>query len=261
MKHARVYGTLTCLALWAAHAPGWAVYADGKGRDWRQVLDTRGLDWADLAGACPMEASAPCDGVVRGVDLGGWTWANRAQVKDLFNALLAAQPDGPPQRGLSDAVGSVAGPGYYWLAASLLHAAFEPTFLWPTNYSTSVGVAGMTSTLVAGGGVVVGSFGYGHAMVSLEGHFAVEATLAAPPPTGAWLWRPSAAQRDAPVRAIPEAGTALMWATGFVGMWVTVRRRVQPCSRANNASHNGAVTTKPSVENTIAAVASDCIVL
>lgn len=260
-KPARTRAAFLCIAFWALQAPCWAEYPDGNGREWRQVLATKGIAWADLAAACPREGSAPCSGMVGGVDLDGWTWASREQVKALFDTLLSDLPGAEPRHGLSDAVGSLAGPRYYWLAASLLAGAFEPTYLWPGNYGMGIGVAGMTSTLDKSGQPVMGSFGYGHNMVSIEGHFAIQPMPAALPYAGAWMWRQSTAAREALVlRAIPEPGTPLMWALGLAGMGLAVRAGSQRATRASTASHSGAIATKASVDNTIAAVASACSV-
>ena len=257
----RTYVALLGFTLWALHAPCWAEYPDGNGREWRQVLATKGIAWADLAAACPLRDSAPCSGMVSGVDLNGWTWASREQVKALFNTLLSDLPGATPGHKLTDAVGSLAGPRYYWLAASLLTSAFEPTHRWPGNYGMGILISGMTSTVDKSGHAVLGSFGYGHDMVSLEGHFAVQPMPAALPYAGAWLWRPSTAPREALVMgAIPEAGTTLMWALGLAGVGLAARRSGQPGNSPNTASHSGAVSTKASVDNTMAAVASACSV-
>jgi hypothetical protein len=261
-KSARACGASLCLALWALQAPCWAAYPDGNGREWRQVLATKGISWADLAAACPRGGAAPCSGMVGGVDLDGWTWASHEQVKALFNTLLSDLPGAAPRHGLSDAVGSVAGARYYWLVASLLSSAFEPTYLWPGNYGMGIGIAGMTSSVDDKGQAVMGSFGYGHDMVSIEGHFAIQPMPAALPYAGAWMWRPSTAAREAVVlRAIPEPGTTLMWALGLAGMGLAARSGSQRASQPSTASHSGAVSTKASVEKTMAAVASAGTVL
>lgn len=67
---------------------------------WRQLTETSGLTWNELASVCALETGT-CSGTVRGVDLSGWTWANSSQVTALFNRLgvplngyVAATPSG-----------------------------------------------------------------------------------------------------------------------------------------------------------------------
>lgn len=267
MKHqARELGALVCLTLGVLPASASTAYADGNGREWRQVSDTKGISWDEMAAVCPLQGASPCRGGVDriGVDLGGWTWATREQVKDLFNILLSDLPQFAAADRLPAEGGLRSGQHIYWLAASALTSAFEPTFVSATNYSTSIGVAGMTSTRGSNGQVVLGTFGYGHGMVRLDGHFAIEIIPSAPSFAGAWLWRPSMSPRTAvAIQAIPEPGTTAMWALGaaFISLAWARRVRAQVQSHCSSASHSGALSMKPTVDSTMPAVASGCRVL
>src|SRR5262249_13913568 len=53
---------------------------DGHDKEWRQLTDTGGVTWNQLAAACPQDGQTPCTGTVGTVDLTGWVWASDAQV-------------------------------------------------------------------------------------------------------------------------------------------------------------------------------------
>lgn len=52
-------------------------------KEWRQVTDTAGLSWNNANDLCN-SGSGLCSGMVRGVDLTGWTWATSGEVQSLF---------------------------------------------------------------------------------------------------------------------------------------------------------------------------------
>lgn len=51
---------------------------------WLQPKDFSGLSWADIDAVCPADAGGACDGVLRGREMRGWTWASAADVRTLF---------------------------------------------------------------------------------------------------------------------------------------------------------------------------------
>ena len=68
----------------ALGAAGAADLSDGRGTAWRQITETVGLSWNQLAQACPRDGGNPCTGVVAGRDLSGWVWATDSQVVELL---------------------------------------------------------------------------------------------------------------------------------------------------------------------------------
>ena len=55
------------------------------GREWRELYETTGLSWSQVASVCPTDGETPCSGTVGGKNLTGWTWATADQVRDLMD--------------------------------------------------------------------------------------------------------------------------------------------------------------------------------
>src|SRR5262245_23529225 len=81
---------------------------DAHGKEWRQLIETTGLSWNEVAQVCPRDGVSPCAGRVGGRDLSGWVWATEAQVVALFGYF---EPDI-----LTDP--SVAGQPYFFTAST-----------------------------------------------------------------------------------------------------------------------------------------------
>ena len=64
--------------------PGSADVSDGHGTAWRQVTETVGLTWNQLAQICPQDGIRPCAGSAAGKDLTGWVWATDSQAVSLI---------------------------------------------------------------------------------------------------------------------------------------------------------------------------------
>ena len=62
-------------------------------REWRQTAAATGFTWDEIAAACPTNGY-PCTGqIVNGltlatVDVDGWTWARRSDIRDLFDSVI-----------------------------------------------------------------------------------------------------------------------------------------------------------------------------
>jgi acetyltransferase-like isoleucine patch superfamily enzyme len=56
-------------------------YTDPSGRLWRDVNETKGFSWNDIAARCPTDGASPCNGTLGSADLTGWVWATREQVR------------------------------------------------------------------------------------------------------------------------------------------------------------------------------------
>lgn len=54
-----------------------------QGNDWRQITETVGFTWSEVATVCP-EGGGVCSGSLNSVDFTGWRWANTQEVGELF---------------------------------------------------------------------------------------------------------------------------------------------------------------------------------
>ncbi len=90
--------------------------SDGKGTAWRQLTETVGLTWNQVAQLCPRDGAQPCWGSLGAVDLSGWVWATDEQVVQL---IARYEPTILTSRSIS---GPTIEPG---IAA--FFAAFQPT--------------------------------------------------------------------------------------------------------------------------------------
>ena len=76
---------------------------DGAGKEWRQLTETTGLAWSQVATVAPQDGATPAQGTVNNRVLTGWIWATEAQVAQLFSrwapailtnpTLIAAGPE------------------------------------------------------------------------------------------------------------------------------------------------------------------------
>lgn len=58
--------------------------SDGQGVAWRQITETVGLTWTQVAAVCPRDGASPCTGNVGATSLAGWVWATDEQVVQLI---------------------------------------------------------------------------------------------------------------------------------------------------------------------------------
>ena len=80
------------------------------GREWRELFETTGLSWSQVASVCPIDGRTACSGAVGGHDLTGWTWATADQVRDLLDdyAPGLATADPPVVSGVEGFAGAMA---------------------------------------------------------------------------------------------------------------------------------------------------------
>src|SRR3954470_11072092 len=95
---------------------------DGAGKQWRQLYETTGLTWNQVAQLCPRDGESACGG-----SLAGWTWATDAEVIDLLSRYAPELPATSPA--------SVSGPGYFLTAAGFLGELRWTTFFALTYQS------------------------------------------------------------------------------------------------------------------------------
>jgi hypothetical protein len=158
-----------------------ATVHDGHGKEWRQLGQTAGLSWNQIAQVCPQDGSTRCSGSVNNVNLNEWTWATDVQVLQLMSYF---EPDMATNR-------AVSGMQYFFTGQTFL-SAFQPTFSSCQTYSCSAYGAGWTSTKDDAKLPVFGAVSWGNTPVSIGGSFGVGPDSNVDNRDnfrGAWLWR------------------------------------------------------------------------
>ena len=187
---------------------------DNHGKEWRQLVETAGLSWKQVAQVCPGDGVSPCVGVVArpdftaGPDLSGWVWATQSQVIELFSYYTEDIRTSS----------SVAGPQYFFSASAFL-GAFRPSFSMFLTYQTAQRVDGWTASTSSAGLPVSGGVGVGTTNVSIGGSFgfgAVSDPNEVGSGRGIFLWRSTGlgnqtviANDDAGQVPSPAGGTAV----------------------------------------------------
>ena len=97
MNRSIVYFVLLGLSATAASS----AYAidDGRGKDWRQLVETRPISgkptWEQIAGVCPQDGVTACTGALGTIQMKDWVWATAPQVAALFRIYAPAFPSDP----------------------------------------------------------------------------------------------------------------------------------------------------------------------
>lgn len=195
--------TLTVLALVTppgAHGQG---VNDGRGREWRQLTETTGLSWDQLAAALPRDGVTPGSGMIGTRNVAGWVWATEAQVVDLFSLWAPGLLESPER-----AVG-----GYEFLTPALqFQSVFLPVYQirgCPTyqpcfNYRLVAGWVAQDDGSAVPAAASVSSDT--DAMIP-GGWFAVEDPAGtSTAPRGVFLWRPTGLL-DGSIHANDDAGS------------------------------------------------------
>jgi Ca2+-binding RTX toxin-like protein len=173
---------------------------DGHGREWRQLYETTGVSWDEVAAACPRDGVTPCAGTVGGHDLGTWVWATQDQVITFMSytdqAILTADPP------------ALFGPDYFFTGIAFL-GVMRYTFYFATEVDYHESTAGLTATLDANGMAIVGSAAYGYYPISGGlGVASATDTTHADATVGIWLWRPIGPDYSPPSITPDVSGTA-----------------------------------------------------
>ena len=160
-----------------------ASVTDGVGRVWRQLTETTGLSWTQIAAVCPRDGATPCTGVIGGRDLRGWVWGTAEQVTTLLGQYEPAILTAPSVEGFEQ-----------FFTAENFFGSFRPTFSFALTYQAGQHAAGWTSSTDEYGAPIAASVSNGHNMVSVSGSFSV-APVADPDEVssmrGVFLWHPA----------------------------------------------------------------------
>lgn len=169
---------------------------DGDGKAWRQLTETTGLSWTQVAQVCPRDGATPCSGIIGGRDLRGWIWATSEQVTTLLAHYEPAI--------LTSSI--VSGPQVFFTAENFF-SAFRPTFSFALTYQAGQNASGWTASTDTSGAPIAAGVGNGHNSVSISGSFSVT-PVAGPdetsPSRGVFLWH---AAGSGVIDAVNDAGS------------------------------------------------------
>ena len=185
---------VVCALAWAA--PAVAAFPD-DGKRWRQLTQTTGMTWSQVAAVCPRDGATRCSGAIGTRDLTGWIWATDAQVVALMGHYLPAILTADPP--------SVSGPEHLITAIGFLED-MRPTFFFSGYPHTNSWTSGWTAS-DRDGAPIAGAVAYSHPI--FNGSFGVGPGGADQPSPnrGVWLWRPSTDDLTPPVIRPVVTGT------------------------------------------------------
>jgi Ca2+-binding RTX toxin-like protein len=159
-----------------------AAGADDTEKEWRQLYETTGLTWNEVAAVCPQDGATPCAGTAGGRDLSRWVWATAEQVVAFMGetepALLTADPP------------SLFGEEWFFSGVAFLDV-MRYTYYFTTEIDYYAWTLGLTASLDPGGLAIGGTASYGY--YPIAGGLGVGPLAEvdeADPYVGVWLWRP-----------------------------------------------------------------------
>src|SRR5262249_59820036 len=151
---------------------------DVHGKEWRQLTDTVGPSWDQIAQVCPQDGVSACVGSVGGIDLTDWVWATDSQAIELFSYFEPDILTSP----------TVSGQQYFFTANAFMNA-FRPTFSFAITYQAGAQAAGWTSSTDPTGVPIAGAVGWGTTPGSISGAFSVQPMSNHDTARGIFLWR------------------------------------------------------------------------
>jgi hypothetical protein len=195
------------------------IYIDASGREWLDVNFTRYRSWNDAAAVCDV-SSGGCSGILAthisasdDIDITGYQWATRDEVRDLFYEVAGLAP------GVLDGYSAAfpLGDGF----GANAFAAFEPTIQLPVGPGLENIYNGVTrdtylgsDMLVHGISGIIDSPPFGSDQFSLTGGLPIDAREIS---MGVFLYK-----------AVPEPATLALFAAGLLGLWAAGARRREP---------------------------------
>ena len=179
--------------------PASAVTAEGK--EWRQLYETTGLSWDQVATVCPTDGITPCSGSVGGKNLTGWVWGTESQVRGLMDDYWPglADPTAPPPTGIEG----------FWAGVGFLGDMRWTTYTSLTYFYQEY-TGGWTASKDANGSPIGGSGSYSHAGTgtTADGSLGLgSGDGAASSVNGVFLWRTPGLDYSPPVVSPNVTGT------------------------------------------------------
>lgn len=175
-------GPVAASVLAATTTPG---ISDGQGTVWRQLTETVGLTWNQVAQLCPRDGIHPCWGSLGAVNLSGWVWATDAQTVQL---IARYEPLILNSRTLS---GAAIDPG-----VAAFFAAFQPTTSggcsgsgYVVTCSFGAHVSGWTATSPGAGSAIAATVQSGFSAPSLIQFGAETSVGVSSALRGLFMWR------------------------------------------------------------------------
>jgi hypothetical protein len=221
----KVACSVVLLSLMTSAAVATPIYVDSSGREWLDVNDSRYRSWNDTAAVCDALTGA-CSGTLvthdsssNDVDLTGYRWAARDEVRDLFYEI-----GGLPFGALDDYETTFdSATGYGAHAFNI----FEPTIQLPAGPGVLNILNGVTrdrffdSALMTWGAYsgIIGNPTYGSGSFALNGGLPTSVREIS---MGAYLYR------EVPV---PEPGSMALFAGALIGLFALRGRLRRPVGR------------------------------
>jgi hypothetical protein len=170
---------------------------DTHGREWRQLYETTGLSWDQVASVCPRDGKTPCSGTVGGKDLTGWVWGTDEQVLEL---LIEYAPE------LETADPPLLSGSEYFLEAMGFLNVMRWTVSHSSNYSFSEWTGGWTASKNESGTPIGAGAGFAHPI--FNGQIGLGPVGAEESPNrGVFLWRTAGLDYSPPVITPKVEGT------------------------------------------------------
>lgn len=205
----KIAGSLALLGLVANAALATPIKIDSAGREWLDLNLTRNRSWNDTAAVCDA-SSGNCSGVLatttpfsNDIDISGYHWASRDEVRDLFYEIAGLPPGSLDGYSASFPVG--AGHG------SAAFEFFDPTIEFDLGFGIEKILNGLTRDVYLGPDLalhgisgIIDSPPLGSDSISLAGGLTTDAREIS---MGVFLYK-----------TVPEPGTLALFAIGLAGM-------------------------------------------
>jgi hypothetical protein len=213
--------SMAVMSLVAGAAFAGPIYLDSSGREWLDVNDTRFRSWNDAAAVCNA-VTGDCSGVLAtstvassDIDITGYRWATRNEVRDLFYEAAGLPPGSLDSFTASFPIAA----GY----GTTAFGVFEPTIQFDWGPAFENVLNGVTrDTYVGADSLVHGYSGIIHNPPFASDTFTITGGLATDIreiSMGVFLYRTA----PAPV-PVPEPDTLVLFAAALVSL-LFVRRR------------------------------------